>query len=1158
VAILDKFTKEISKAPPPTVHETERMHEARLYGENKVWRRMPNTVKEPIAYFYDGTPSPTITTTTSDPDTFTKAVATVDAPAETILAACVCLQTFAHQQQYLNRESGESRFSTSSSRPSTTSPSPDATNPCSFRLVTHIPNSRTVLYAFHVKQPPRLRALALAPLLRTDRLVTVALVWRALINGTLQLAIHPLNEHQAKLPPTSPHLPAIEAFQAAIARDSYACKAEASVTRGFLTITPLAPSVSRVTYVVQTPLAPLGGRSKLPLTLGLVEELRERYERRGRVVDAEIRDAFKEPPVWESLTPAQTAIITSTMRLESDVDDSRPWKSLQSPVPFVSMWMKYTPPAIGSTRAVALGKAHATIDAGALPTLAIWMAFMNRGNAKKATEEGDPARLMLNDEDCHDNSFATIKAMPFPLQMREFVGRQLCVTEANGDLLLAVVPIDDVVDYGMKTWAVRGTSQCFLRLTSVGDKLCEVTYYTRIDAGGHLPTWVINSKLPLSLSGIGDLREDFQRDDEVDALARAARTGTFNSPQVYEPEEDEMIDRVRGKLGDIKTEDFEEIESPDFRVTMGRIFIPGETSGVGRASVTIDSSAEECAAWETSKLSREGMKEHANSESRDLERDLVKVNEHHARYFAVYALFPGFKPREFLQALMWKREGENIIVVYDTVEHSSVPPNPSHVRGSTTIYWLYEKLPAVGTIPQTRVTYMQQVDLKGSIPKMVVMKSSVSFLMHLSTMRDRFDQSSKIDGAKRRQHIELIEKHGDPYSEAETKLLEEGQQHFRVFNRMKMKNLEMASPLATGKIAFEEGDKRAWGWATTTVRASTDEVLAFIWDTLRRSAHTESYLERSVDEHSNGHNKLIYVKKRMPKIVADREFLGRVVWRKEADGFIFVNAPAESAKRVLRVSSGIRRLLSDGLAELVAKNAKTKHKHEKRVVRGMYYSAMRIKEKSEAETTLEYVVRPDTGGNIPSFVANLFLALSAAKVSEIQEHFQSLRKVEDWDEDDGRAVGEAMCIRTRAEKHHLSDESRVGARLRVLFKKHRGLREVAEKYEFLLPMMVRVVENKLRFMVGDMNTQLCNASRMEGRTVGRGLSAALATNLTAEAGVDDWVLQVSTSTRADASRREQTRADAADASISLPPFVHTCLWLCSHVYGSIGVWWSWI
>ena len=55
-------------------------------------------------------------------------------------------------------------------------------------------------------------------------------------------------------------------------------------------------------------------------------------------------------------------------------------------------------------------------------------------------------------------------------------------------------------------------------------------------------------------------------------------------------------------------------------------------------------------------------------------------------------------------------------------------------------------------------------------------------------------------------------------------------------------------------------------------------------------------------------------------------------------------------------------------------------------------------------------------------------------------------------------------------------------------------------------MMARVVENKLR-LAGVVKSNLCSVSLKEGETIGRGLAMALVSNLTAEAGVDEWILK---------------------------------------------------
>jgi len=377
------------------------------------------------------------------------------------------------------------------------------------------------------------------------------------------------------------------------------------------------------------------------------------------------------------------------------------------------------------------------------------------------------------------------------------------------------------------------------------------------------------------------------------------------------------------------------------------------------------------------------------------------------------------------------------------------------------------------------VTHTHQVDLGGLIPKSVANGQALNQLMCLSRMRKRFDKSLEIDGATRAQNIGLIVDHMNQYSEEENTLLEEGEKHFTDFQEMKAKSLKMASALTTAKIAYKRGDRHAWGYSKTTVRARPEEVLAFLWDTMRRSAQREDDLEKRVEDEVDGHNMLVYNKKRTPKIISDRDFLGRVVWKKEGRGFVLVTCPEESDARPIT----------------------------DRVVRAKYPSSMKITRKNDTETTLEYVIHPDFGGPGGfAYLMNYYTSRNLQRVTEIQEYFQALRGVAEWDADDARAIGEAMCIKTKGEKHPDKGENKQSARMRVLFKKHLSLSEIGRRYEFFEGMMTRVVRNTLK-PAGDVKSKLCSVSLKEGETIGRGLAMALASNLTAEAGVDEWILK---------------------------------------------------
>jgi Mg-chelatase subunit ChlI len=95
-------------------------------------------------------------------------------------------------------------------------------------------------------------------------------------------------------------------------------------------------------------------------------------------------------------------------------------------------------------------------------------------------------------------------------------------------------------------------------------------------------------------------------------------------------------------------------------------------------------------------------------------------------------------------------------------------------------------------------------------------------LARISAMRGRFDRSLEVDGARRKELVEMIKRSARQqleYSEEEENIVAEGQTWFKAFDGLKSKDVDMRSPQTKGKVAYKKGDSRAWGWATATARA---------------------------------------------------------------------------------------------------------------------------------------------------------------------------------------------------------------------------------------------------------------------------------------------------------------------------------------------------
>jgi hypothetical protein len=325
-----------------------------------------------------------------------------------------------------------------------------------------------------------------------------------------------------------------------------------------------------------------------------------------------------------------------------------------------------------------------------------------------------------------------------------------------------------------------------------------------------------------------------------------------------------------------------------------------------------------------------------------------------------------------------------------------------------------------------------------------------------------------------------------------------------MFENVKSADVALPSPSTKAKLAFVKGDSLAWGWASSKVRAPPAAVLAFVWNAGSRSKRKPDDLEKSIDESPNGHSMLVYNTKKTPDVISNRDFLGRVLWRAEGSGFVLVADPQEESAR--------RPLVKD-------------------VVRGKYYMAVKITRVDDTWTKLEcapplystsnwthadsppplvllrrYVVNPDSGGSIPRWFAKRWVSSQLTAVTLAQEHFLSLRSLGELDEEDGKAVGNVMLNRTRAEMNPGKGETRVEARVRAAMEKQKGLKELAEKHEWIEVLLAKVVANKLR-PAGDSKAKLCNMSVKEARVIGGALASCIAANLTAPAAVDEWILR---------------------------------------------------
>jgi hypothetical protein len=156
-----------------------------------------------------------------------------------------------------------------------------------------------------------------------------------------------------------------------------------------------------------------------------------------------------------------------------------------------------------------------------------------------------------------------------------------------------------------------------------------------------------------------------------------------------------------------------------------------------------------------------------------------------------------------------------------------------------------------------------------------------------------------------------------------------------------------------------------------------------------------------------------------------------------------------------------------------------------------------IKEIKPRLCRLTYTSRVDVGGKVSSGAMNATLKKDLLFVFKTQTFFQNLKKLEDWGEADGSAVGLQLIALEKGSK---------AAHVRATFRENAGLKEVGGKLAFFEGMVQAVIENKLR-PAKVVKTRLADLSLQDGRKIGQSLAASIASNLTADAAVDEWVVK---------------------------------------------------
>ncbi|GMI28709.1 hypothetical protein TeGR_g6547, partial [Tetraparma gracilis] len=808
----------------------------------------------------------------------------------------------------------------------------------------------------------------------------------------------PLEDFTGPLPPAAARL------QAKIAGLVSTKSLVRGKIRGFYRVRAVTPNSCELTCIQQGDPGGMIPRWVVDLqikkSLESVDKTRERHVRNGKAVDDEYRSTFPAPPLLSSLTEEQQSIVTSCKQMEADAVNNNvahdvEWKAVKSLSPFVSMERK-----VFSGRNM-IGRATSVIHCPPAEVLIWFFYFDSRERTKASVEQRNPARVLISRPSAYDITGATVKRSPLLFWAREFVFRSLCCVESpGGDLLMASesVPASVRVDYGSKLKVVRATLRQCLRVAAIPNAPgeCQVTFHQHLVSGGWIPNFVSKSKISTSLRPVVFLHQHFQRDDDVDrtsreALADAIKTGA----PIYDELETGHIAATVAVFQSLAEAQYTTLESSEPLVKMSIAFIKGIGSGVMRASCVIDAKPELGAALEMSKMSNFQQNMHFKKGNTD--GYIVEVNDHHKLFHRVFKI-PVLKAREMLTRIVWRWEDAELprLVVYSkSVALPHIPPDPSCVLMDQTNIWTFQELPPSNGVPSTRMELIQQVDLKGAIPKQLVNKEAANHLSLISHYREFLSRSAQLDTLQRGDIMAAMKLEREARGDGEIRLGEEEEEIIKLgLERLKVfepggavgKVRSVKSPNATVKnsIAFKKGDPLAWGRSKCAIRAPKEDILAYIWAMDARCRWGDTDLEREILEKKSLHSIVVYQLKggsrHGPLKLKPRGGVQQLVW-KQVDARTLVIA-------VQPVESHPAKPSSDG------------------VVDAQMHLTIVLRESGPRSCNFTYVARMDLGGDVPNAISNFYLWKNLGLGHRMQVYYAGLTSSNRWDEEDGQLLGE--------------------------------------------------------------------------------------------------------------------------------------------------------
>ena len=242
---------------------------------------------------------------------------------------------------------------------------------------------------------------------------------------------------------------------------------------------------------------------------------------------------------------------------------------------------------------------------------------------------------------------------------------------------------------------------------------------------------------------------------KVDNAALANYADIIRSErQMYSSYEKEIIKRGHEfySMCSAESTHYKTLKSPDPGVEIKAVHVDGASLLTGVGTTIVDADVATCLAYEFKKDSREALE--SRKRKRIVEAAVHKLNDHSHNYFSARDLgVRGLFNRDFRVKGVWQvfNDGTAFLAYEDTNDlDDEYPANRfGTVTGSTKTACMFEPLPAVYGISQTKVTFVARVDVKGIVPASFTNAFVGHYFNNLSKLHLKFERDQEIDKTSR-------------------------------------------------------------------------------------------------------------------------------------------------------------------------------------------------------------------------------------------------------------------------------------------------------------------------------------------------------------------------------------------------------------------------